>query len=65
MKNQYRAIIEMDDGNFYLSKTYDYKNEMYADLEVQGYTEDSDSVRRIEYHELIDGKVSDTWHFGD
>lgn len=65
MKEQYRALIEMDSGAFHLTPLYEYENEMYADLEVQGYTEDCDSVRKIEYHKLVNGKISETWQFRD
>lgn len=61
----YRALIEMESGCCHLSKTYEYENEMYADLEVQGYTEDCESIRKIEYHKLVNGKIERTWQFSD
>ena len=63
----YIAIYEMK-NNFHNKQgiaKYDNENEMYADLEVQGITEDNGDVRFLQFFEAmtINGKnyISNSW----
>ena len=63
----YIAIYEMK-NNFHNKQgvaTYECENEMYADLEVQGITEDNGDVRFLQFFEVmtVNGKnyVVNTW----
>ena len=63
----YIAIYEMK-NNFHSKQgvaKYNNENEMYADLEVQGITEDNGDVRFLQFFEVmtINGKnyISNSW----
>jgi hypothetical protein len=63
----YIAIYEMK-NNFHNKQgvaKYDNENEMYADLEVQGITEENPAVRFLQFFDSleVDGKryVVNTW----
>ena len=43
---------------------YDYENEMYADLEVQGLTEEHPSMVGIDYYEMQGNTIVRRWDFG-
>ena len=63
----YIAIYEMK-NNFHNKQgvaKYDNENEMYADLEVQGITEENPAVRFLQFFEVmtVNGKnyVTNSW----
>lgn len=43
---------------------YDNENEMYADLEVQGITEENSQFTGINYYEVENENIVRAWNFG-
>lgn len=58
MKDFYYANVAFNNGEGWTSHAYEYENEMYADLEVLGYTEVNTAIEEIDYYLVHNNHVT-------